>query len=257
MHATMDFSQLPNEIFDIILATLHYKDLLWCELVSKTWRQLIKDGHRTCKTLFRYRKSMEEHPDPKTRLNYLDTIWNSYHASRPTEAELLADCVAHPLLTQPFLEPSSIDDGFSLEIYKHRLLDTIGSPDGHANPTASWRSMFITWPPLNEIEMQVSCLTPRHSGSLWPRMRRTETSRVVSISEGITLNHFFYTLYRCLESHPLHIGFKYAPMLEWVNMAPQEWAEQMPFLLSLEIIATIPEKKDQIVDGPKIAARIA
>lgn len=257
MHPTMEFSQLPNEIFDIILATLHYKDLLRCERVSKTWCKLIRDGHRTSKTLFRYRKSMKDNPDPNTRRNYLEEIWNARHTSKPAESESLAGCVAHPLLNLLVRKPeqSSIDRDGRFWISRDDLLDAIGGLDGHANPTASWRSMFTTWPPLYEMEIQIIYHRPRHPGAMRSGIDRNMDPGVVKTSRGITLNHFFYALYRCSEPSLRGLASTRAPMPEWVNSVPRVWVEKVPSSVYLQILPTVPVKKDQMAEAGQISRR--
>jgi hypothetical protein len=154
----MDPSQLPPEIFDMALARLSTKDLLRCERVSKTWCELIRDGPKTARTLFRYRASMEKLTDPKTKREFLEETWNRLPTGSPIKPEAVLHCIAHPLLKRlvgfPNQHTINIYCNAHLEIEREKF-QFLNSSDKKANPNASWRSMFITWPPLTEIDLQI------------------------------------------------------------------------------------------------------
>ena len=162
----MDLTQLLNEIFDITFGMLSIEDLLRCERVKKRWCELIRDGLETSNALFRYQMYMKEQSSPSGRRLFLERTWKTHRANRSTEPEVLTDCIAHPLLSR-FIDPRFIDlprlgsiisfDNPKLPyISRWHLLPTINRRNGLPNPEASWRQMFITWPPLKDIELHVS-----------------------------------------------------------------------------------------------------
>jgi hypothetical protein len=215
----MDPSQLPPEIFDMAIARLPTKDLLRCERVSKRWCDLIRDGSKTARTLFRYRASMEKLPDPKTRREFLEDTWNSLPTSSPIGPEAFIHCIAHPLLNRLVGLPSqhtiySYCDAY-LKIEREKL-HILYSSDKKANPNASWRSMFITWPPLTEIKLQVHRGVTY--GGLWIRSEGVKTVRVLSYLEGIKLNDFFYAIYSCGSKHHT---LRPVSITDWIDTAPQ------------------------------------
>jgi hypothetical protein len=155
--------------------------------------------------------------------------------------ELLADCDAHPLLNRLVNEPEqpSIDaysDG-GLYVGRESTLDAIGSSNEESNPNASWRSMFITWPPLNDDELRVRY----QMSATWPQNKTREFSCVVGDFEGITLGHFFYALYRCTRTSPLVEQSLQASTTECVYTAPRDWITAMPLGLYIEVLPAIPK----------------
>ena len=238
----MDPTQLPIEISDMTFGMLSIEDLLRCERVSKDWCKLIRDGLETSNTLFRYETSMKEQSSSGGRQSFLQKTWNTHRDNRSTESEVLADCTAHPLLSR-FIDPTKLrlvipfDDPDLPYISCWHLLRTLNRRTGLPNPEASWRQMFITWPPLKEIELQVSY---RLHGSQ-PDQQEPKVIKILE-PEGITLNHFFYAL---SGSAILKWGRTASSIMEWNKAITESWFTRKYRGMRIRVVPIIRVKENE------------
>ena len=224
------------------LAMLPIKDLLRCERVSKAWCDLIRDGQNTSKTLFRYSKSTKKQKSPSKRKAFIERTWNIHRANRPTKTEALTNCIVHPKLSrfgQPrFCSIASFDSPDIGFVDRWSLLGTVNSRNGWPNPTASWRTMFMTWPPLTEIEFHVSYRL--HDGR--PYQRESKINKIYE-PKGITLNHFFYALSSSAKRKPCPPS---KSMMAWTREWPEYWVTTMYRGVTFQIIPAIGMEVDEL-----------
>ncbi|KAI4660831.1 uncharacterized protein J4E79_005399 [Alternaria viburni] len=238
----MDPTQLPNEIFDMAFGMLSIEDLLRCERVKKRWCELIRGGLETSKALFRYETSMKEQSSSDGRQAFLQKTWNIHRGDCSTESEVLTDCIAHPLLSR-FIDPTKLrsvipfDDPDLPYISCWHLLRTLNRRNGLPNPDASWRQMFITWPPLKEIELRVSYKL--HNGQ--PDQEGPKVIKI-SESEGIMLNHFFYAL---SGSATLNRGRPAGSIMEWAKAIPKIWFRKRYKGMRIRVVPIIRAKENE------------
>jgi len=238
----MDLTQLPNEIFDMTFAMLSIEDLLRCERVKKRWYELIRDGLETSNAIFRYQMYMKEQSGSSGRQAFLQEPWSTHRCNRSTESEVLADCIAHPLLSR-FIDPTKLrsvipfDDPDLPYISCWHLLRTLNRRNGLPNPDASWRRMFITWPPLKEIELHVSY-------RLHDDQPNKEKPKVIKIlePEGITLNHFFYAL---SGSAILKWGRTASSIMEWNKAITESWFTRKYRGMRIRVVPIIRVKENE------------
>ena len=225
------------------LAMLPIKDLLRCERVSKAWCDLIRDGQNTSKTLFRYSKSTKKQKRPSKRKRFIERTWNTHRANHPTKTEALANCIVHPLLSRfiglpRFCSIASFDSPNLPYVDRWSLLGTVNSRNRWPNPTASWRTMFMTWPPLTEIKFHVSYRL--HDGR--PYQRETKINKIYE-PEGITLNHFFYALSSSAKRKSCPPS---KSMVEWTRGWPEDWVTTMYRAVRFHIIPAIGVEDDEL-----------
>ncbi|KAI4698383.1 hypothetical protein J4E81_005606 [Alternaria sp. BMP 2799] len=233
---------LNVEMLEWTLSMLPVEDLLRYERVSKRWCELIRDNQNTSKTLFRYRQSMAEQIDSSPRDAFLEKRWLDHGNSRSTGSEVLADCIAHPLLSRFFESPkassiAAFNDPKLPYISCWHLLRTLNRRNGLPNPDASWRRMFVTWPPLKEIELHVSY-------RLHDDQPNKEKPKVIKISEpeGITLNHFFYAL---SGSAILKWGRTASSIMEWNKAITESWFTKKYRGMRIRVVPIIRVKENE------------
>ncbi|KAM0714435.1 hypothetical protein Q7P37_010222 [Cladosporium fusiforme] len=167
----MALSTLPAELLENVLKQLDTKTLLLSQRVSKQWHELIRSSPSLQAKLFFTGTSRPAEGDhyawyeSENRLERLDSDASDEDIVA-TSTKVLKGITLNPLLTEEILPletnsilPASQQGQRHEAITINRLL---------ASPKGSWRSMYISSPPVTTIQARsVFCWSPDNSHSTW------------------------------------------------------------------------------------------
>jgi hypothetical protein len=232
------FSTLPLELTDMVWSYLSLEELLKIHTVSRGWYVFLKEAPKVSRVLFRYPESMRLNKDPAAKHRYLSKRWQE--ATTVTEdGDKIVRYFYHPLFYQIAHPLWMIEDGsWRVVLYRAELKDTFGSQNKEVNPAASWRDMFLTYPPLQKasVELFLALLSYQYPNKYWedrPYEERIWIKRRVHVEnlEGITLGDLFHLIVNN-SNPPSH---RYPTASEWSAVAPEKWIDHLPLSMQIAV----------------------
>jgi hypothetical protein len=162
----------PNEITDMVLEGLSFHDLLTSYFVSNAWKDHINGNGEFSKHLFRLPRKRRT-ADRAERTEFVGDLWEVTY-NMLSNADTSADLWKHIDINPLFDTHSGIIDqrGFCM-IHPSTEIDPSLLPDLpfdlHDCLEEFWRSMFVTYPPI----AQVQCFH-RNRYSIMPQPMRSD-----------------------------------------------------------------------------------
>jgi hypothetical protein len=158
-HSPRLFPAFPNEIGDAIILHLPFADLMSGYFVSKSWRTFIDKNDKISEKLFRYPENVRC-ANAQAREDFVDNVWQNVYNRIGNDRDIsdIWDHIKFNLLfDHPDAERSIHEEGYS-EVFPQEAFNLALLPQVPAHsqerPDKLWRSMFVTYPPINRIHIQ-------------------------------------------------------------------------------------------------------